>query len=57
MADGPLTLESVRHDTGLLLLLGLGTTAGIAAMAIPSSPPCAEPGSASGRCSSCGIRP
>ncbi len=38
IADGPLTLESVRNDTGLLLLLGLGTTAGIAAMAIPLVP-------------------
>jgi putative peptidoglycan lipid II flippase len=38
VADGPLTLESVRHDTGVLLLLGLGTTAGIAAMAIPLIP-------------------
>ena len=38
VADGPLTLEGVRHDTGLLLLLGLGTTAGIAAMAVPLVP-------------------
>ena len=38
LAKGPLTLESVRNDTGTLLLLGLGTTAGIAAMAIPLIP-------------------
>jgi putative peptidoglycan lipid II flippase len=38
IADGPLTLESVRNDTGILLLLGLGTTAGIAAMALPLIP-------------------
>ena len=38
LADGPLTLESVRNDTGTLLLLGLGTTAGIAAMALPLIP-------------------
>jgi putative peptidoglycan lipid II flippase len=38
LANGPLTLESVRHDTGTLLLLGLGTTAGIAAMALPLIP-------------------
>jgi putative peptidoglycan lipid II flippase len=38
LADGPLTLENVRNDTGILLLLGLGTTAGIAAMALPLIP-------------------
>jgi putative peptidoglycan lipid II flippase len=38
LADGPLTLESVRDDRGLLLLLGLGTTAGIVAMALPLLP-------------------
>ena len=38
LTDGPLTLDSVRHDTGTLLLLGFGTTAGIAAMAIPLIP-------------------
>jgi putative peptidoglycan lipid II flippase len=38
LADGPLTLESVGDDTGILLLLGLGTTAGIAAMALPLIP-------------------
>jgi putative peptidoglycan lipid II flippase len=29
-----LTFDQVRHDTGLLLLLGLGTTAGLAAMTL-----------------------
>jgi putative peptidoglycan lipid II flippase len=38
LAKGPLTLQSVRHDSGTLLLLGLGTTAGIAAMALPLIP-------------------
>jgi putative peptidoglycan lipid II flippase len=38
VADAPLTLESVRHDPGIMLLLGLGTTAGIAAMALPLIP-------------------
>jgi putative peptidoglycan lipid II flippase len=32
------TLADLQHDTGLLLLLGLGTTAGIAAMALPLLP-------------------
>ncbi|HEU5448804.1 MAG TPA: murein biosynthesis integral membrane protein MurJ [Acidimicrobiia bacterium] len=44
LADGPLTLESVRNDTGTLLLLGLGTTAGIAAMALPLIPAVARAG-------------
>ena len=38
LAHGPLTLEGVRQDTGTLLLLGIGTTAGIAAMALPLIP-------------------
>jgi putative peptidoglycan lipid II flippase len=38
LARGPLTLETVRHDPGTMLLLGLGTTAGIAAMALPLLP-------------------
>jgi len=38
LARGPLTLEAVRHDPGTLLLLGLGTTAGIVAMALPLLP-------------------
>lgn len=32
IADGPLTLAGVRDDLSLLLLVGLGTTAGIVAM-------------------------
>ena len=38
IAEGPLTLQGIRDDTGLLLFLGLGTTAGIVAMAIPLVP-------------------
>lgn len=38
LAEGPLTLENVRGDRGVLLLLGLGTTAGIVAMALPLLP-------------------
>jgi putative peptidoglycan lipid II flippase len=38
LADGPLTLENVRDDPATLLLLGLGTTAGIVAMALPLLP-------------------
>ena len=38
LADGPLTLDNVRDDRGILLLLGLGTTAGIVAMALPLLP-------------------
>jgi putative peptidoglycan lipid II flippase len=34
VADGKPTLEQVRDDTGLLLLIGLGTTAGIVAMTL-----------------------
>jgi putative peptidoglycan lipid II flippase len=34
LVSGPLTLRRVDNDTSLLVLLGLGTTAGIAAMAI-----------------------
>jgi putative peptidoglycan lipid II flippase len=33
-ANGTLTFEDVRNDTGLLVLLGLGTTAGIVAMTL-----------------------
>jgi len=33
LVDGPITLERVRGDNALLLTLGLGTTAGIAAVA------------------------
>jgi putative peptidoglycan lipid II flippase len=38
LADGPLTLDGIRDDPGTLWLLGLGTTAGIAAMALPLLP-------------------
>jgi putative peptidoglycan lipid II flippase len=34
LAARPITVERVLNDTGLLLLIGLGTTAGIAAMAL-----------------------
>lgn len=34
VVDGRLTVDRVNDDTGLLLLLGIGTTAGIAAMAL-----------------------
>ena len=34
VATGPLTVDRVLHDRGLLLLMGLGTTAGIAAMTL-----------------------
>lgn len=38
LVDGPITLERVRNDTPLLLTFGLGTTAGIAAVAIALYP-------------------
>jgi len=38
------TLDNVRHDMGLLLLLGLGTTAGIVVMALALLPPVATSG-------------
>lgn len=38
LMDGTPTLEKVNHDTGLVLLLGLGTTAGIAAMGLALLP-------------------
>jgi putative peptidoglycan lipid II flippase len=38
LVDGPLTLDGIRDDPGTLWLLGLGTTAGIAAMALPLLP-------------------
>ena len=38
LARSRLTLEGVQHDTGTLWLLGLGTTAGIVAMALPLLP-------------------
>jgi putative peptidoglycan lipid II flippase len=36
--DGPFTVRRVDNDTGLVLLLGLGTTAGVAAMALALIP-------------------
>jgi putative peptidoglycan lipid II flippase len=36
--DGPLTVHRVNNDSALVLLLGLGTTAGVAAMAIALIP-------------------
>jgi putative peptidoglycan lipid II flippase len=38
LVDGPITLDRVRNDTALLLTLGVGTTAGIAAVAISLYP-------------------
>ncbi|MGH8973019.1 MAG: murein biosynthesis integral membrane protein MurJ [Acidimicrobiia bacterium] len=38
LVEGTPTLDKVRSDTGLVLLLGLGTTAGIAAMALALLP-------------------
>ncbi|HKN40408.1 MAG TPA: murein biosynthesis integral membrane protein MurJ [Acidimicrobiia bacterium] len=38
LARSRLTLEGVQHDPGTLLLLGLGTTAGVAVMALPLLP-------------------
>ena len=34
VVDGPLTVRRINDDSGLVLLLGLGTTAGVAAMAL-----------------------
>ncbi len=39
IVSGPLTLARIEHDYSLIILLGLGTTAGIAAMAIVLLPP------------------
>jgi len=36
--DGPLTVRRINDDSGLVLLLGLGTTAGVAAMALALIP-------------------
>jgi putative peptidoglycan lipid II flippase len=44
IADEPLTLDRVRNDTGLVVLLGLGTTAGIAAVALTLIPALARAG-------------
>ncbi len=38
VSDGRLTVDRVNDDSGLLLLLGIGTTAGIAAMALALLP-------------------
>ena len=38
LVDGPITLDRVRDDTALVLLLGLGTTAGIAVVALALVP-------------------
>ena len=38
VVDGPLTVHRVNNDSALVLLLGLGTTAGVAAMAIALIP-------------------
>ncbi|HEX6310481.1 MAG TPA: murein biosynthesis integral membrane protein MurJ [Acidimicrobiia bacterium] len=38
LVDGPITLDRVRSDTPLVLLLGLGTTAGIAVVALALVP-------------------
>ncbi|HUF83539.1 MAG TPA: lipid II flippase MurJ, partial [Acidimicrobiia bacterium] len=44
IADEPFTLERVLDDTGLVLLLGLGTTAGLAAVALALVPALARAG-------------
>jgi putative peptidoglycan lipid II flippase len=38
VAHHPLTLENIRQDPTAVLLLGIGTTAGVAAMALPLLP-------------------
>jgi putative peptidoglycan lipid II flippase len=38
IVDGPLTVRRINNDNGLVLLLGLGTTAGIAVMALALLP-------------------
>ncbi len=42
IADGSLTVRSVLDDEGLLLLIGLGTTAGVMVMALALLPPLAR---------------
>lgn len=44
IADGPITLDRVLDDTALVVLMGLGTTAGIAAVAIALVPALARAG-------------
>jgi putative peptidoglycan lipid II flippase len=42
IADGSLTVRSVLDDDGLILLIGLGTTAGVVVMALALLPPLAR---------------
>jgi putative peptidoglycan lipid II flippase len=42
IADGSLTVRSVLDDDGLILLIGLGTTAGVMVMALALLPPLAR---------------
>jgi putative peptidoglycan lipid II flippase len=42
LADGSLTVQSVLDDDALILLIGLGTTAGVAAMTLALLPPLAR---------------
>ena len=42
IADGSLTVRSVLHDDALVLLIGLGTTAGVVVMALALLPPLAR---------------
>ena len=44
IADEPFTLDRVLDDTGLVLLLGVGTTAGVAAVALALVPALARAG-------------
>jgi putative peptidoglycan lipid II flippase len=42
VADGSLSVDNVLHDDGLILLIGLGTTAGVVVMALALLPPLAR---------------
>jgi putative peptidoglycan lipid II flippase len=42
LADGSLTVDSVLHDDALIILIGLGTTAGVVVMALALLPPLAR---------------
>jgi putative peptidoglycan lipid II flippase len=42
VADGSLTVDNVLHDDALVLLIGLGTTAGVVVMALALLPPLAR---------------
>ena len=57
LLEGPITLDRVRDDTALLITLGVGTTAGIAAVAGARPRCCDGPGSGSGSCSPGGTTP